>query len=167
MLLKLFLKALHNIKYNYVTTASHLKEIMNHRFCCVKYYLLSDAKTTSDNININLNNIRVLLKGVLIDLGALNFVHAKTSLRAYCVHARRLTRNLLSPDNVTKTVAKNPLFSDSTLIFLCHSCNNKFSIEMTDTRGHVTGCEMLPHLNQVVRKLKNVLFLHFFDTLEH
>ena len=103
---------------------------MNHRFCYVKYYLLSDAKTTSDNINLN---NRVLLKGVSIDLGALNFVHAKTSLRAYCVHARRLTRNLLSPDNVTKTVAKNPLFSDSTLIFLCHLCNNEFGIEMTDT----------------------------------
>ena len=32
-----------------------------------------------------LNNIRVLRKGVLIDLRARNFVHAKTSLRARCV----------------------------------------------------------------------------------
>ena len=34
-----------------------------------------------------LNNIQVLLKGILTDLRARNFVHAKTSLRARCVHA--------------------------------------------------------------------------------
>ena len=35
-----------------------------------------------------LSNIRVLLKSVLIDLRARNFVHAKTSLRVRCVHAQ-------------------------------------------------------------------------------
>ena len=47
-----------------------------------------------------LNNIRVLLKSVLIDLRARNFVHAKTSLRARCVHARHRARNLLSPEEI-------------------------------------------------------------------
>ena len=44
-----------------------------------------------------LNNIQVSLKSVLIDLPARNFVHAKTSLRTRCVHARHRARNLLSP----------------------------------------------------------------------
>ena len=48
-----------------------------------------------------LNNIRVLLKSVLIDLRARNFVHAKTSLRASCVHARHRARNLSSPAPIT------------------------------------------------------------------
>ena len=34
-----------------------------------------------------LNNVRVLLKGGLIDLHARNFAHAKTSLRARCMHS--------------------------------------------------------------------------------
>ena len=45
-----------------------------------------------------LNNIRVLLKGVLIDLRARTFGHAKTFLLARCVHARHRARNLSSPD---------------------------------------------------------------------
>ena len=44
-----------------------------------------------------LNNIRVLLKSGLIDLRARNFVHAKTSLCARCVHARNCVCNLSSP----------------------------------------------------------------------
>ena len=51
-----------------------------------------------------LNNILVLLKGVLIDLHlrARNFVHAKTFLRARCVHARHRAHNLSSPaDSLT------------------------------------------------------------------
>ena len=44
-----------------------------------------------------LNNIRVLLESVLINLCAQNFVHVKTSLRASCVHVRRRPRNLSSP----------------------------------------------------------------------
>ena len=50
-----------------------------------------------------LNNIRVLRKGVLTDLRARNFVHAKTSLRARCVHAYHRAYNLSSPfhsDNI-------------------------------------------------------------------
>ena len=34
-----------------------------------------------------LNNFFILLKSVLIDLHARNFMHAKTFLRAHCVHA--------------------------------------------------------------------------------
>ena len=44
-----------------------------------------------------LNNIAGLLKGVLFDLHARNFVHAKISLRARCVYARLRARNLSSP----------------------------------------------------------------------
>ena len=44
-----------------------------------------------------LNKIQALLEGVLIDLRARNFVHAKTSSRARCVHARHRVRNLSSP----------------------------------------------------------------------
>ena len=65
---------------------------MNVRSYCTECYLLSDTKTTN-----NLKNFRVLLNGVLIDLRARNFVHAKTSLRARCMHARQRARNLLSP----------------------------------------------------------------------
>ena len=44
-----------------------------------------------------LNDTRVILKGVLIDLRARNVVHAKTFLRACCLHARHRARNLSSP----------------------------------------------------------------------
>ena len=47
-----------------------------------------------------LNNVGVLVKSVLIDLRACNFLHAKTSLRALCVHARHRTRNLSSPRKI-------------------------------------------------------------------
>ena len=46
---------------------------------------------------ITLNNVGVLVKSVLIDLRARNFVHAKISLRTRCVHARHRARNLSSP----------------------------------------------------------------------
>ena len=44
-----------------------------------------------------LNNIAGQLKGVLFDLRACNFVHAKISLRARCVYARHRVCNLSSP----------------------------------------------------------------------
>ena len=44
-----------------------------------------------------LNNFFILLKSVLIDLHARNFMHAKTSLRACCMHARHRALNLSSP----------------------------------------------------------------------
>ena len=44
-----------------------------------------------------LKNVGVLVKSVLIDLRARNFIHAKTSLRVLCVHARHRARNLSSP----------------------------------------------------------------------
>ena len=46
----------------------------------------------------SLNNIRVLLKSVLTDLRARNFVRAKTSLCARYVHALHRARNLSSPE---------------------------------------------------------------------
>ena len=45
------------------------------------------------------NNIGVLVKSVLTDLRAHNFVHVKISLCAHCVHARHHAPNLLSPDS--------------------------------------------------------------------
>ena len=59
------------------------------------YCLLSDPKKTH-----YLNNVGVLVKSVLIDLCARNFVHAKTSLHAHCMHARHHVCNLLSPDDI-------------------------------------------------------------------
>ena len=44
-----------------------------------------------------LNNIGVLLEGVLIELHACKFVHMKTSLRVRCMHARHRACNLSSP----------------------------------------------------------------------
>ena len=43
------------------------------------------------------NNFRVLLKSVLTDLRARNFVHAKTSYSIPCIHACHRARNLSSP----------------------------------------------------------------------
>ena len=55
---------------------------MNVRSLCAEHYLLSDTKV------------------ILNDLRVRNCVHAKTSLRARCVHARRRARNLSSPAGV-------------------------------------------------------------------
>ena len=44
-----------------------------------------------------LNNIGVLPKSVFIYFRARNFVHATTSLRARCAHARHRARNLSNP----------------------------------------------------------------------
>ena len=45
----------------------------------------------------SLNNIRALLKSVLTDLHAHNFVCRKTSLCARCMHAHHHAHNLSSP----------------------------------------------------------------------
>ena len=45
-----------------------------------------------------LNKTGVLLKGVLIDLRASNFVHTKTSSSAHCMHACHRVCNLSSPE---------------------------------------------------------------------
>ena len=66
-----------------MTTASQLKEII----VCFQ----------SQKQLATLNNIQALLKSLLIDLRARNFMHAKTSLRARCAHARHRARNLASP----------------------------------------------------------------------
>ena len=50
---------------------------MNARSYCAEYYLLSDTKKLT-----TLNNVGVLVKSVLTDLRARNFVHAKIPLRA-------------------------------------------------------------------------------------
>ena len=66
---------------------------MNVRSYCAKYHLLSDTKKLT-----TLNNVGVLVKSVLVDLRARNFVHAKVSLLVLCMHARHRARNLSSPD---------------------------------------------------------------------
>ena len=66
---------------------------MNDRSYCTEHYLFSDKKQLA-----TLHNIRVKLKGVLIDLRTHNFVHAKTSLHARYVHVRHRARNLSSLD---------------------------------------------------------------------
>ena len=68
---------------------------MNVRSYCTEYFLLSDTKKLNTLIPHYLNT--ALLKGVLFDLRARNFVHARISLRVSCVHARHRARNLLSP----------------------------------------------------------------------
>ena len=65
---------------------------MNVRSYCTEYYLLSGTKQLN-----TLNNIGALLKGVLFDSHARNFVHTRISLRARYVHARHRARNLWSP----------------------------------------------------------------------
>ena len=65
---------------------------MSVRSYCVEYYLFSYTKKLA-----TLNSIGILFKGVLTNLRARNFVPAKTSLRARCVHARNRARNLSSP----------------------------------------------------------------------
>ena len=64
---------------------------MNDRSYCTKYYLFSNKKQLA-----TLNNIQVLLKSVLIDLCACNFVHTQTFLHTCCVHACHHAHNLLS-----------------------------------------------------------------------
>ena len=68
---------------------------MNVRLYCTKYYLLSDTKQINTLIPHYLNT--ALLKGILFDIRAHNFVHARISLHARCVHARHFAHNLLSP----------------------------------------------------------------------
>ena len=65
---------------------------MSVRSYCAEYYLLSDTKKLT-----TLHRIGVLLKGILIESHVRNFVHAKISLRACCVHARHRACNLSSP----------------------------------------------------------------------
>ena len=61
---------------------------------------------------ITLNNIGALLKGVLFDLRARNFVHARIFLHARCVHARHRARNLPSPDSeyIAQTLLSSIIF---------------------------------------------------------
>ena len=55
-----------------------------------------------------LNNIGELLKGDLIHLHAHNFVHAKTSLHAWCMHACHCVCNLSS--SITEIFFSSLLF---------------------------------------------------------
>ena len=70
------------------TAASQLKDLQI-LLCRVLFVFKQKQLAT-------LNNIRALLKSVLTDLGARNFLHAKTFLRARCVHVRHCARNLSS-----------------------------------------------------------------------
>ena len=66
---------------------------MNVRSYSTEYYLLLDTKKLN-----TLSNIGALLKGVLFHLRARNFVQARISLRARCVHARHRACNFSSPN---------------------------------------------------------------------
>ena len=75
---------------------------MNVRSYCANYYRILDTKLTHYLHRYPLTtNIGILLKDVLIDLRARNFMHAKTSSRVRCVHARHRARNLSSPDFIS------------------------------------------------------------------
>ena len=65
-----------------------------------------------------LNKIQVLLKSVLIDLCACNFVHAKTSLYARCVHTCHRAQNLSSPASVN-SLCETEIFNYLWLNFFC------------------------------------------------
>ena len=85
MLLKLFLKVLQNIKYNYLTTASQrleMSDLIAPNSICFQ----------TQKITRYLKNIGLLLKDVLIDLSA-----RINSLRARFVHVRYRAHNLSSP----------------------------------------------------------------------
>ena len=81
----------------------------------------------------------VVLKGVFIDLRAGNFVHAKTQLRASCVHARHRVRNLLSPglglqiftpfSFLLQYFTSIFYFKNFTSILGEHSCNKKNKVK--------------------------------------
>ena len=58
---------------------------------------MSDLVVLNTVCLLTLNNIRVLLKDVLIDLHTRNFLHAKSSLSAHCTHPCHHAHNLLSP----------------------------------------------------------------------
>ena len=77
-----------------------------------------------------------IVKGVLIDLRARNFVHIKTSLRARGVHACHRAHNLSSPDQTSWNCCYVSHFDDFSLKqwkscflrFLCYdSCEWKCS----------------------------------------
>ena len=67
-----------------------------------------------------LNNIRALIKNYLIDLHACNFMHAKTSLHAHCMHAPHHACKLLSPENITYTCARQVFPYTGLEIIICH-----------------------------------------------
>ena len=68
---------------------------------------------------VTLNSTGVLLKGVLIDLCAHNFVHAKTSLHAHCIHTRNHACNFSGPGYIRQL-----------LMFIC-SHSSHFSLAVT------------------------------------
>ena len=95
MLLKLFSQVLHSTRYNCIYNSFSAESDYDCQILLCRILFAFTHLAT-------LNSIGVLLKGVLIDLHARNFLHAKTSLRARCVHARDRARNLSSPGKNTK-----------------------------------------------------------------
>ena len=64
-----------------------------------------------------LNNTGALLKSVLTDLRARNFVHTKTSLCVRCVHVRHCVQNLSSPVEVVSFFLNKSWYSLNNLCF--------------------------------------------------
>ena len=76
-----------------------------------------------------LNNIQVLLKSVLINLHAHNFVQVKISLHACCMHTCHCAHNLASPeDGLFLCLSKKITKSILCCVILCMKyCDFKFS----------------------------------------
>ena len=99
-----------------------------------------------------LNNIRVLLKSVLIDLCACNFVHTKTSLHACCVHAHHCVSNLSSPVNYThhiwtyhtKTSTQMPLAQSSKGVPQTLNCTSPSPPSPNKSRRHTSKIFLNP-----------------------
>ena len=101
-----------------------------------------------------LNNIQVLLKGVLINLRTRNFVHAKTSLRTRCVHARHRARNLSSPGPFIQSRKCMSLKFTGELCLMRMNNDAKFEEDLTcrlkiDMRN-------LMNLTQALKNLENL-----------
>ena len=103
-----------------------------------------------------LNNIWVLLKSVLVDLHAHNFVHLKTHLRACCVHGRQCAHNLWSPE----TSEQKNLYSKKKFVFLIvSSCNKLISRKnVFVTKNFLCGNVYLSHVGNLSVASPEVLF---------
>ena len=109
---------------------------MNDRSCCTEYYLLSDKKQLA-----TLNNIWVLLKDVLTDSCACNFVHAKTFLHTHGMHTRHCACNLLSPAVTFNKINRSPQ------VFLIYNKTNVAKLKYTTYyTPHIEIYHYIPHI---------------------
>ena len=75
--LKLFSQAVHNTRYDFI-----LQQLLSWKRLWMSDLVVLNICIQTQKQLATLNNFWALLKSVLIDLRARNFVHAKTSLRA-------------------------------------------------------------------------------------